>query len=193
MFLIKRRLCKPESQQKRRNEAKALKEAYPDPTSRFDFLYGNLSIIDSKASTLLTFNAIGLTVLAVWLQNIPPNWLHFALDTVFVVFLISSAYCLGTAWLFWSPPSDYEDRDTQTLGLLEKRDFRTSLYHTAWKMASVAVVSLLLISIFHGIGTYMIASETCGENCRRIFSQNNWGMDTSEEKLRVQSQKVDKK
>jgi len=192
MFWIKRNLCKPESRKKREEEAETLKKAYMDSTNRLDFLYSNLSIIDSKASSLLTFNAIGLTVLAVWLQNIPPNWLHFTLDVIFVVFLISSSYCLRTVWLFWSPPSDYLDCDTQTLKLLEKRDFRTKLYHAAWKMSSVAVASLLLISIFHGIGTYLIAAEICGDTCQRIFSQDNWGMDTSEEKLHAQSQRTSK-
>jgi len=162
----------PRSEEEKLEEMKVLKEVYPEQNRRFEFLYGNLSILDSKASSLLTFNAIGLTALAVWLEYIPQNWFHFVLDFTFVLFLLSCALCLITVWVYWSPPEHFQKPDLQMQTLLAKRNQRTSLYRLAWLLSSVAVVVLTFASVFHGFGTLLKASGNCGELCEKIFSEN---------------------
>jgi amino acid transporter len=156
-------------------EMAALAAAFPEPTRRLEFLYANLSVLDSKASSLMAFNAIGLTALAVWLESIPSNWLHLALDIVFLLFLFSSATCLVTVWVYWSPPHHFGKPVLQTKALLEKRNRRTRLYRVSWVLSSLAVAVLTVVSLIHAIGTALYASGGCGERCQAVFSEGKWG------------------
>ncbi|MGI8426352.1 MAG: hypothetical protein ACR2M4_07110 [Actinomycetota bacterium] len=157
------------------DEIAALGEAFPQPTQRFEFLYSSLSILDSKASSLMAFNAIGLTALAVWLEYIPLNWLHLTLDLVFLLFLFSSATCFFVVRLYWSPPTHLKNTDLQTRTLLDTRNRRTLLYRFSWKLSIVAVGLFIIVSAVHMVGTFFRATGTCGVSCSEFYSEKVWG------------------
>ena len=119
----------------------------------FTFLYDALSILDAKASSLLTFNAVGLTALAIWLASIPLNFFHLALDLAFVGFLASCALCLKIVWLYWVSTADLNTDEAYPVKLLEVRDSRTVLYRWAWVLAVFAVVVTGLAAIHHTFET----------------------------------------
>ena len=119
----------------------------------FNFLYGALSILDAKASSLLTFNAVGLTALAIWLANIPLNFFHLALDFAFLGFLASCALCLKIVWLHWVSTADLNTDDAYPVKLLEVRDSRTVLYRWAWALAVFAVAVTGLAAVHHTFET----------------------------------------
>lgn len=124
-----------------------------DYGSAFTFLYEALSILDSKASSLLTFNAVGLTALAIWLEKIPLNLFHFTLDVAFLLFLISCVLCLRIVWLHWASTQELKNEEVQPIDLLRVRDERTVLYRWAWFLAVCAVVITGLATIHHTFET----------------------------------------
>ena len=136
-------------------------EGYAD---NFDFLYDALSILDAKASSLLTFNAVGLTALAIWLANIPLNFFHLSLDFAFLGFLVSCVLCLIIVWLHWVSTADLDTDDACLVKLLEVRDSRTVLYRWAWLLAFVAVAITVLATTYH-----------TWETLRTVYS--NWALD----------------
>jgi hypothetical protein len=119
----------------------------------FNFLYAGLSILDDKASSLLTFNAIGLTALAVWLEKIPLNAFHLTLDIAFLLFLISCGLCLKIVSLHWASTSDLNNKDSHPVHLLAVRDSRTVLYRWARCLAVLAVFVMGLAAIHHTFET----------------------------------------
>jgi hypothetical protein len=157
-------------------EMEELKKIFPAaPSERLEFLYGNLTILDGKTASLLTFNALGLAVLAVWLTRIPPNKLHAVLDLVFIVFLISCALCLATVNVFWSPTSHFRAEQFQLTELIRKRNQRTRFYRGAWRTLWLAVLVLIGVSLFHGAGTALRALGRCQSSCQELFSESQWG------------------
>ena len=131
-------------------ETRQLASSYHE---NFTLLYESLSILDAKASSLLTFNAVGLTALAIWLERIPLNFFHLTLDSAFLCFLISCGLCLRIVWLHWSSTADLTNTDQYPLRLLEVRDERTVLYRWAWSLAVGAVVVTTLATISHTFET----------------------------------------
>lgn len=131
--------------------------------------YELLNILDGKASALLTFNAIGLTALAVWLGYVPLNFLHLALDLVFLALLVSCAFLLSIIALRWATgPTD--------LGMLKStRRRRTRSYRTAWTLAIGSVLLVIVISAVHAWGTVLIAVDQCGEICQGFYSSEVFG------------------
>lgn len=156
-------------------EARRLKDILPDREKRFAFLYGNLSILDQKSSTLLAFNAIGMTAISVWLGYVPPNWLHLALDLIFLVLLASCALALSVVNLHWSTIEELSDDELQTRTLLRKRDSRTISYKRAWALSVTSVLALFVVSSVHTVGTFVQAAGRCNEICAEIFSQDAFG------------------
>jgi hypothetical protein len=145
----------------------------------FDHLYDNLSIIDSKSASLLTFNAIGLAAISIWLGYVPPNQLHFWLDVVFVAFVSSCCLCLLAVFLYWSTKAGGRGRPRPAreveATLLRKRRFRTWVYRFAWAISGLSVLALLVISIYHGYGTYRKVYGSCDADCMKQFGPENWG------------------
>jgi hypothetical protein len=131
-------------------EQRKIVEGY---SGNFTFLYEALSILDAKASSLLTFNAVGLTALAIWLANIPLNFFHLALDLAFLGFLASCALCLKIVWLHWVSTADLKSDDRYPVRLLEVRDSRTVLYRWAWLLAVFAVAVTGLAAVHHTFET----------------------------------------
>jgi hypothetical protein len=131
--------------------------------------YELLNIVDSKASALLTFNAVGLTALAVWLGYIPLNLLHLSLDIVFLALLVSCAFLLAIIALRWASKST----DVDVLSELRRK--RSSHYRVAWAIAIGSVFCVIVVSAIHLIGTALIAFGVCGDGCQAFYSSNVFG------------------
>ena len=131
-------------------EKRKLAEGY---AGKFSFLYEALSILDGKASSLLTFNAVGLTALAVWLEKIPRNGFHLTLDMAFLCFLLSCGLCLKIVWLYWISTDELSKTELYPVRLLELRDSRTMLYRWAWLLAVCAVAVTSFAAVYHTLET----------------------------------------
>lgn len=131
--------------------------------------YELLNILDGKASALLSFNGIFLAVLSIWLGYVPLNYLHLALDAVFILLLASSSLLLSVIWLRWSTLSE-------TVAELDAvRRSRTKRYQRAWTLAQLSVAAVILISIAHMAGTALQSTGTCGETCAWIYGPEVFG------------------
>ena len=131
--------------------------------------YTLLSILDSKSAGLLTFNTIFLTSISVWLGYVPLNYLHLALDVVFLALLISCALLLAVIRLRWS-------RLGESLSALnEIRESRTKRYRDAWTISVGCVCAVIIISAVHTVGTALTASKTCRQTCAWLYSQDVFG------------------
>lgn len=138
--------------------------------------YELLNILDGKASALLTFNAIALASISIWLGYVPLNYLHLALDTIFIAMLVSCAMLLRIVWIKWATGHE----NLTELELVRSR--RTRDYRIAWRVSMAAVICLIAVSITHAIGTALIATGHCGDACRSFYSQDVFGnLDYSEE------------
>ena len=131
--------------------------------------YELLNILDAKASALLTFNAVGLTALAVWLGYIPLNLLHLTLDVVFLALLVSCAFLLAIIALRWASKST----DADVLRRLRRR--RSGHYRVAWAIAIGSVFCVTGVSAIHLIGTALIALGVCGDACQAFYSSDVFG------------------
>lgn len=152
--LFRRDLPRTEAERRAHLAALEKREITRGYSGAFTFLYEGLSILDGKASSLLTFNAIGLTALAIWLEKIPLNLFHLTLDVAFLLFLISCGLCLTIVWLHWASTADLNDNDAHPLQLLAVRDARTVLYRWAWLFAVLAVTVIALATIHHTFETF---------------------------------------
>lgn len=132
--------------------------------------YELLTILDGKASALLTFNGILLAVLSVWLGYIPLNYIHLILDIVFLLLLVSCLRLLTVVWLVWASLSARAAADLEAV-----RRRRTRHYHHAWWMSGAAVLIVFAVSAVHTYGTLAKATGTCGPNCRWFYSEEIFG------------------
>jgi hypothetical protein len=127
--------------------------------------YELLNILDSKASALLTFNALGLASISIWLGYVPLNYLHLALDLIFIVLLVSCGSLLRIIWLRWAAIQE----KVEVLNRI--RQDRSRHYRLAWKLSIGSVICLVLISTVHTLGTAMVSTDTCGPLCRDFYSK----------------------
>ena len=116
----------------------------------FDHLYGCLSILDSKSSSLLTFNSIIIAVFAIFMAGELrlAEWLPVVLGMALV--LVSSLLLLWVVWIHWSTTKDLSDLEQHAIILLRVRRARTVNYRLAWYFA---VASLTCLSSFLVITT----------------------------------------
>lgn len=114
----------------------------------FKFLYDNLNIIDSKASTLLSFNALVLVGVSIWLSGVYVLTLFLLVNALPVVLLIlSSLCCLHITYLHWSSTSDFNDMDAHIDELIKVRDKRSVYYRIAWLFSFLSLIILIVIII----------------------------------------------
>jgi hypothetical protein len=108
----------------------------------FDHLYGCLSILDSKSSSLLSFNSIIIAVFAIFmtveLQGV--EWV--AIVTGMAMVLVSSFLLLSVVWVHWSTTDHLKDHAKHTVVLLDVRKERTVRYRLSWYFAVLAMVNL---------------------------------------------------
>ena len=131
--------------------------------------YELLGILDSKASALLTFDAVLLASLSIWLGYIPLNYMHAALDVAFAVLLISCGSLLIIIWLRWATNQEDEHR----LNLI--RVMRTRCYHFSWRLSLASILVVLAVSCIHTVGTFLVATNSCSVNCQAFYSEDVFG------------------
>jgi hypothetical protein len=110
----------------------------------FDHLYGCLSILDAKSTSLLTFDAVIIAVFAVFMAGELPliSWVIVDLGTVTI--LVSCFFLLSVVWVHWSTTDHLADFEQHALTLLEVRRARTIKYRLAWYLSVSALIMLAL-------------------------------------------------
>jgi len=134
-------------------ESKALRSLQADRAdwAVFTFLYENLSILDSKSTSLLQFNALILAVITIIVSSVsagPPwSWLLFAL----LPGIVSSFCCLIVVWVQWTPAQSLIHDGDYDVRLLRLRCIRTCWYRVAWCFAILSLLALAIIItlVFH--------------------------------------------
>lgn len=131
--------------------------------------YELLNILDGKASALLTFNAIALASISIWLGYVPLNsctsrW------TSSLSFCCSLAQ--GCCASFGCDGAAVQEKIEE---LDRVRLERTAHYRLAWKLSIGAVVCLIAVSVVHTFGTLLISTGTCTRPCQAFFSQDVFG------------------
>ena len=109
----------------------------------FQFLYENLSILDSKAASLLQFNSILLAVVAIFFTQTDgaARWVYLV---DLALNIVSCWLCLRVVWVSWSSTEDLSDPGRHGVNLVAVRDLRTRLYRKAWWLAAVSLLGLLV-------------------------------------------------
>ncbi len=131
--------------------------------------YELLNIIDGKAAALLSFNALLLAAISIWLGYVPANFLHFLLDLAFLTLLGSCLFLLSILWLHWTRPVD-------AVALERLRLKRTSRYRVSWVLAMVGVVVVCAVSVVHTVGTGLKAFGACkSDRCTEFFGPDVFG------------------
>jgi hypothetical protein len=131
--------------------------------------YALLSILDGKSAGLLAFNTIFLATISVWLGYVPPNFMHLALDLVFLGLLASCTILLGVIQLRWSRVGE------STSELNQVREVRTKRYRKAWLTSVACVCAVIVISLVHTFGTALIATRACGPTCAWFYGEEVFG------------------
>lgn len=144
--------------------------------------YDLLTILDSKASGLLTFNSIFLATLAIWLGYVPFNVLHILLDLVFIALLCSCWQLLNVIWLKWTPLEEIADRNPEEVAkeLQFVRKRRTGIYHSAWYIAKGSIICVVVVTIVHALGVILEASGVCNGVCASFYGPDFFGNFDSE-------------
>ena len=111
----------------------------------FDHLYSCLSILDSKCSSLLSFNSIIIAVFAIFMTSDLKltGWIVVHLGMVLI--LISALLLLSVIWVHWSTTDHLSNLEQHSVTLLQVRRSRTVRYRLAWYFS---VFSLLCLSMF---------------------------------------------
>ena len=108
----------------------------------FDHLYGCLSILDSKSSSLLGFNSIIIAVFAIFMTTELSILYASILNIGLVSILTSSLLLLWVLWVHWSNTKDLNDLDRHAFILLTVRRKRTIKYRLSWYFSVVAMLCL---------------------------------------------------
>jgi len=127
----------------------ALSEIITNDTNEkmFEHLYESLTILDSKSSSLLSFNSVLVAVFAIFVstQARPVLWISGGIGLALT--LVSSYLLLSVVWVHWST-TDHLGKgkvSEHELKLLDVRKQRTILYRWAWNLARAAVLALLAL------------------------------------------------
>ena len=119
----------------------------PDHARLFDFLYQNLSILDSKASTLLSFNSVVLAVVAIIMTGTQNTGLNCFYFLSMLCLLVSCILCLCIVWIHWSTTDDMANIDQHASTLLKVRFKRTREYRIAWWLSLLSVLMLAVATL----------------------------------------------
>jgi len=114
----------------------------------FDHLYSCLSVLDSKAAALLTFDSIILAVFALLLDPRASRVEWYVATIGMVLLLVSAFLLLSVIWVHWSTTRHLGDYDEHAKTLLRVRRARTIRYRLAWDFAVLSNLFLLVLVIF---------------------------------------------
>ena len=119
----------------------------------FDHLYECLSILDSKSTSLLSFNSIIIAVFAIFMTGgslSVAQWTPIAVGMASV--LVSCLLLLWVVWVHWSTTDNLANLENHALILLTVRRSRTIIYRIAWYFAVVAVLCLSAFVVIRSLG-----------------------------------------
>lgn len=137
-----------------------LHDSSPVTKSQQEHLYANLSIIDSKAQALLSFNSFLLAIVGIYFGTVQSIRDEVFLLVPFVATLIASGIscllCLDVVWVHWLTAKDMRpvaDAKEDSVGegfieLLLLRDERTRTYRLAWLLSFASVAAVVLGVLF---------------------------------------------
>jgi hypothetical protein len=113
----------------------------------FEHLYESLTILDSKSSSLLSFNSVLVAVFAIFVstQSRPVLWISGGIGLTLT--LVSSYLLLSVVWVHWSTTDHLGNGKAHETKLLDVRLQRTILYRWAWNLSRAAVLALLALII----------------------------------------------
>lgn len=117
----------------------------------FDHLYGCLSILDAKSTSLLAFNSIIIAVFAIFLSGELRRVEWFAVNIGMASILVSCLLLLSVVWVHWSTTDNLVDLEKHALILLDVRRSRTIKYRLSWYFSVAALcglIAFLLIRFF---------------------------------------------
>jgi hypothetical protein len=137
----------PKSDSDIRKHVDALQQAI-GKDKLFDHLYGCLTILDSKSSSLLAFNSIIIAVFSVFLAGQINLGLYggICVGVGMVAVIVSCFLLLWVVWVHWSTTTDFSHSyKDHAFHLLKVRIARTLKYRLAWYFS---VTSLLGLSAF---------------------------------------------
>lgn len=129
-----------------RTHLEALKRLQPEPQDMYahDYLYGCLSVLDSKAQVLLGYDGFLVSAATVVLTVLPGGAPSTALLVAALVASgLSGALSLTVVSVHWTDTYDLEHPQDIFPRLLEVRNRRTLRYRLSWGIAQIA--SLLLV------------------------------------------------
>jgi hypothetical protein len=126
-----------------REHRAALKDAIGED-KLFDHLYGCLTILDSKSSSLLAFNSIIIAVFAVFLtsQTQLGRYGGVCVGAGMTAVIVSCFLLLTVVWVHWSTTDDFPNKDEHAFNLLKVRRSRTLKYRLAWYFSVTSVLAL---------------------------------------------------
>lgn len=137
----------PETTEQIERHIKALSNltSAKDHQELFGHLYSCLSILDSKCSSLLSFNSIIIAVFAIFMTSDLKltGWIVAHLGMALI--LVSSLCLLSVIWVHWSTTDHLSDLKQHSVTLLQVRRSRTIRYRLAWYFS---VLSLLCLAVF---------------------------------------------
>jgi hypothetical protein len=142
-FRITEQLCNTPEERKRHYGALLKVNKNNDHDEIFDFIYGNLSILDTKTASLLSFNAIGLAVLTIFVTNATNPWIAWVYYAGMVLLMASCVLCSVVVRVHWSTTDDLTHPEEHIISLLSVRRTRTMQYRLAWILAIFTIVLLL--------------------------------------------------
>lgn len=116
----------------------------PEAWGEFEFLYENLSILDSKSASLLQFNSVILAVIAIAFALSRTIAVQYFFLGVLDLSITSCLLCLVVVWVHWSTTDDLKNVEQHGLILLKVRDQRTKLYRIAWWFAVHSLFGLVV-------------------------------------------------
>lgn len=108
----------------------------------FDHLYGCLSILDSKSTSLLTFNSVIIAVFAIFMVGDPGGAAWIFVGIGMAAILMSCLLLLSVVWVHWSTTDHLTDHEKHALTLLQVRRARTIKYRLAWYLSVWSLLSL---------------------------------------------------
>ncbi|GAA3065724.1 hypothetical protein [Streptomyces glomeratus] len=125
----------------------AIRALQPQRDDAFEhaYLYSCLSVLDTKAQALLSYDGILMAASSITLSMFSRD---ITAGSVLVfsslaVSGISSALCLSVVWVHWTDTGELENSDDLFLKLLHVRNRRTLSYRISWIIAQLAAILLL--------------------------------------------------
>jgi hypothetical protein len=145
MFGIRDQLLS--TKQERLDQLEALDEIADNEAHarHFDFLYENLSILDSKAAALLQFNSILLAVISIFQSAAGTKILSASYGICILLTLFSCLLSLYIVWIHWSKTDELQNVERHCRQLFKVRRNRTIIYRVGWYLAFTSVLLFLCI------------------------------------------------